>query len=296
MLAELRTLVAIARWGTFTETGNRVGLTQAAVSGQMKRLEDQLGFSLFDRTGRSATLNPAGARTVDLAKPILDAVDALSDPAKHEPAHPLKIGSIASTQPTIVTQALRLFRGRFENVRVHIVPGVSLHLLDQVDAGELDVAIIIQPPFGLSGEFVWQPLCREPYSLLVPFAHRKASWQELLQTMPLLRYDRSSFGGRQVDRYLKALPLSVNDAIEVDDLSAMIAMVRSGMGVAIAPLSSSLLPLPAEVHVIALPGEPMFREIGFVRATRPPGTTAIHSFGECLIEASMLYSGEPGAV
>ena len=70
MITELRTLIAIARYGTFRAAGDRVGLTQAAVSGHMHRLEEALGFTLFDRTGRSATLNAAGLRTLARAEAL----------------------------------------------------------------------------------------------------------------------------------------------------------------------------------------------------------------------------------
>ena len=62
MIRELKTLVAVAREGTFAAAGQKIGLTQAAVSAQMQRLEGELGFELFDRSGRSARLNSISAR------------------------------------------------------------------------------------------------------------------------------------------------------------------------------------------------------------------------------------------
>ena len=59
MITELRTLLAVARIGTFAGAGEAIGLTQSAVSSQIKRLEDHLGYPLFDRTGRSAHPNAA---------------------------------------------------------------------------------------------------------------------------------------------------------------------------------------------------------------------------------------------
>ena len=64
MINELRTFIAVVRHGTFAAAGEHIGLTQSAVSSQIKRLEDSLGFALFDRTRRSATLNAAGAATL----------------------------------------------------------------------------------------------------------------------------------------------------------------------------------------------------------------------------------------
>ena len=61
MIRELKTFLAIARCGSFAAAGQRVGLTQSAVSAQMSNLEKALGLRLFDRTGRSAHLNAAGS-------------------------------------------------------------------------------------------------------------------------------------------------------------------------------------------------------------------------------------------
>lgn len=71
MILELRTFIAVARHGTFAAAGERIGLTQSAVSSQIKRLEESLGFALFDRTGRSATLNTAGGETLARAEEIV---------------------------------------------------------------------------------------------------------------------------------------------------------------------------------------------------------------------------------
>ncbi len=70
MITELQTFITVCRHGTFAAAGERIGLTQSAVSSQIKRLEETLGFELFDRTGRSATLNAAGETTLARAEEI----------------------------------------------------------------------------------------------------------------------------------------------------------------------------------------------------------------------------------
>jgi DNA-binding transcriptional LysR family regulator len=73
MMRELKTFLAVVRHGTFASAGAHIGLTQSAVSAQIQRLEDDLGFPLFDRTGRSATLNAAGRHAVEVAEELLAA-------------------------------------------------------------------------------------------------------------------------------------------------------------------------------------------------------------------------------
>lgn len=286
MIVELRTLLAVARHGTFSAAGDRLGLTQAAVSGHMRRLEEALGFALFDRTGRSATLNAAGLRTLARAEVLVAGFDALGEPTTDEEwGKPLQVGAIASVQATLVTRALVPFRQRFPNCRVHLAPGVSLHMMDRVEAGELDVAILIRPTFEPPQELEWIPLVREHYVLLAPQDVRGDDWQRLVLEQPFIRYNRSSFGGRQVERYLREHVPTLREWVEVDDIQAMVAMVEGGLGVAVVPLTETILPLPTRVRAIPLGGEPIHREIG-VLCRRVAVSDAVKGFVTCLRDKS----------
>lgn len=273
MIPELKTLLAISRLGTFAAAGDRLGLTQAAVSGHIKRLEEKLGLALFDRTGRSATLNEAGRRVLEKARTIVGMVDTLAEPDRAGDAGLLRIGAIASAQSTLLARALVPFRQHFPRYQVHIVPGISLALLDQMDAGDLDLALLIKPSYGLPREFVWQPLLQEPYILAVPAEIEGDDWISLLETQPFIRYERGSFGGRQVDRFLRSQKLAVRDAIEIDDLPAILALVAQGLGVALLPLSEASLPLPASVRAVPLTGQKLVREIGLQHSSRSDPAT-----------------------
>ncbi|EJK83778.1 LysR substrate-binding domain-containing protein [Rhizobium sp. AP16] len=283
MISELKTLVAIAHFGTFAAAGDRIGLTQAAVSGQMKRLEEKLGVQLFERTGRSATLNAAGLRTLERAKDIIAKFEAIADPADEDSGGRLSIGAIASVQSTVLARALVPFRDRFPKHHIHIVPGISLHLLDLLDAGELDLAVIIKPSFGIPKDFVWQPLLREPYVLAVPSWIEGDDWLALLQEQSFIRYERSSFGGRQVDRFLRSLSVTVRESVEIDDISAMAALVGQGLGVALLPMTEGNLPLPPSVRVVSLADRTFYREIGILKPQADQPVTAY--LADCLTAA-----------
>ena len=95
MIRELKTLVAVAREGTFAAAGQRIGLTQAAVSAQMQRLEAELGFALFDRTARSARLNAAGERTLAQAQELIRAFEQLGASPAGAPRPVAMLGSRA---------------------------------------------------------------------------------------------------------------------------------------------------------------------------------------------------------
>uniref|UniRef100_UPI0017A339A4 LysR family transcriptional regulator n=1 Tax=Ramlibacter sp. TaxID=1917967 RepID=UPI0017A339A4 len=253
MIRELKTFTAVAREGTFAGAGARIGLTQAAVSAQMQRLEAELGLSLFDRTARSARINATGQRVLAQAQDMLRLYEQLGEGAQAEAgAAVLAIGAIASVQRAVLPEVLARVRRQLPECRVRVVPGVSMELLDRVDTGEIEVAAIIRPPFPLHSDLRWTTLAREPFRLLVPRQAKGDDWAALLSAHPFIRYDRASFGGRQVDRFLRGVELTVREACELDELEAIVRLVAVGAGVALVPEVAPHKRWPAGVRAIDL--------------------------------------------
>jgi DNA-binding transcriptional LysR family regulator len=289
MITELRTFITVCRHGTFAAAGERIGLTQSAVSSQIRRLEEALGFELFDRTGRSATLNAAGETTLARAEEICALYAKLGDlPDDATNRGLLRIGAIASTQSTLVARALEKMREGFPLLRVHVAPGVSMRLMDDLDAGKIDAAVIIRPPFGILPDLAWHTLVQEPYVLIAPTNMPGKNWRTLLQEQPFLRYDRASFGGRMVERFLQREGLAVKDAIEVDEIPALIHMASKGLGVALVPLVEAHLPLPPGVRMLPLGACTFHREVGLLQRKPRASSPVVTQFAQCLREAAKV--------
>lgn len=269
MIRELKTLVVIAREGTFAAAGDSIGLTQAAVSAQMQRLEAELGFALFERSGRSAQLNPAGQQVLLQAQEVIRLYDNLGSTPGEVPAEVLvSIGAIASLQRSLLPDALAQFHRQGPDYRSRVIPGVSLELLNRVDAGEIDMAAIIRPPFALQSDLRWTTLASEPFRLIVPRGVRGSDWAQLLSARPFIRYDRASFGGRQVDRFLRKMRVPLREVCEVDELEAIVALVANGVGVALVPQTMTQRRWPAAVRAIDLGAHTFHRDVGLVHRAR----------------------------
>lgn len=265
MIRELKTFVCVARRGTFAAAGREVGLTQSAVSAQIKNLEDALGVSLFDRTGRAATLNAAGQRAVTLAEEMLQLFGRMGSPdSANDFRGSLRIGAISTAQTGILPQALVALRSKAPFIEASLIPGVSLNLLSQVDAGELDLAIMIKPPFALPKELHAEVIAREPFVLVAPLDLEGDDPRQLLSEQPLIRYDQRSFGGRRVTQFLRERKLEVRQTLELDELDAIVKMVRAGLGVALVPMAGLWLEHARDVRVIDLGEMVFFREIVLV--------------------------------
>ncbi len=262
MIRELKTLVAIARHGTFAAAAERQHVTQAAVSAQMKRLEAELGFAIFDRAGRATVFNARGRQLVLQASDILALYDQLGESRPSQTCRTLVIGAIASIQRSLLPRAIAALHDAHPDGAYRIVPGLSIELLDQLDSGELDIGAMIQPPFALAPGLQWTTLAREPFVVVVHERRASEHWTDLLARHPFIRYDRSSFGGRQVDRFLQARQIAVDERFEIDELDAITELVALDLGVALVPETAMLGKRPENVRAIGLGKDTFYREIG----------------------------------
>jgi DNA-binding transcriptional LysR family regulator len=191
----------------------------------------------------------------------------------------------------LLPKVLHAFRNAYPSIHVNIVPGMSIQLLAQVDARELDVAVIIKPRLGIPPELKWITLMRERYVGIAP-AGAPNELKALLAALPFIRYNRGSHGGQLVDRFLKRHGLWVRDGMELDEPAVILKMVSEGLGCAIIP--GQLVPLDSTpgVQVLPLPGKPLLREIGMlVRQSalkQPAVATLIESFEQ---EVATRYPG-----
>jgi DNA-binding transcriptional LysR family regulator len=286
MIRELKTFVCVARRGTFAAAGREVGLTQSAVSAQIKNLEDTLGVALFDRTGRAANLNAAGQRAVALAEEILQLFGRMGSPdSANDFRGALRIGAISTAQTGILPQALVLLRSKAPFIEASLVPGVSLNLLSQVDAGELDLAIMIKPPFSLPKELHAEVIAREPFVLIMPANIQGDDPRQILSDNPFIRYDQRSFGGRRVTQFLRERKLEVQQTLELDELDAIVKMVRAGLGVSLVPMAGLWLEHAEDVRIIDLGEMTFFREIVLVSKYLQRDTPLLDLFRRCVIDA-----------
>jgi DNA-binding transcriptional LysR family regulator len=217
---------------------------------------------LFERTGKSVSLSDAGQALLPDAIHMLELYDRMKGGSDRvADRRPIDLGAISTVQSALLPKALHRFRSHFPNVHINIVPGMSTQLLTQVDTRELDIAVIIKPRLGIPSDLKWILLVEEAYVVVLP-----ADWpqdlEQLSSTLPFVRYNRNSYGGHIVDRYLKQHHLLVQDGMELDEPSVILEMVSEGLGWSIIP--GGLVPLATTqgIAVLALPGRPLTREIG----------------------------------
>lgn len=138
----LKTFVAIADLGGLTKAAESLHTTQSAVSGQLRRLEDQIGCQLFYRTTRLVRLTPSGTVLLSYAKSILQLHDqALRSLRRSDQARTLRLGLSEGLDAELLFDALGQFAQRHPELQVEVFGGICVDLERQVEAGDLDLMI-----------------------------------------------------------------------------------------------------------------------------------------------------------
>lgn len=155
--ALLRAFVGVAETGGMTAAANLLNLTQAAVSQQIKRLEEAFGGELFERDRRGLRLTGAGERLFGRAKRLL----ALNDEIWAEMTTPLYEGEVRLGLPndivsTYLPAFLKTFARAYPKVLITIDADTSFNLLDKLQAGDIDLTLTTEMGCGAGGESLFQ--------------------------------------------------------------------------------------------------------------------------------------------
>ena len=145
-LRHLRYFVAVAEELHFSRAAERLHIAQPAVSEQVRKLEDELGVRLFDRTHHNVALTDAGAALFPEAHRVLRQAEVARLAVRSASDRPgLRIGYVPTALRASLPRTLRRLVAAMPNLRTTMTPGSGLELVDAVRAGELDVAVVSLP-------------------------------------------------------------------------------------------------------------------------------------------------------
>jgi DNA-binding transcriptional LysR family regulator len=232
----LRTFIAVARYGSFAAAAEKVALTQAAVSMQMQSLEDDLKRPLFDRVGRTNRLTSIGMQILPQAERIVALYDSMrSTGVDDEIAGSISIGALDSAMGALASVVTEL-KVQFPSLDVQLFTGKALALAPQVEAGEIDAAVIVEMAGKTPASLSWTPLYSEPLVAVGSRDTAPLGVAALLNAHPFLRFERAQRTGALIDRALRHNRLAVNEFLELNSLEVIIELVRQNAGVSVVPL------------------------------------------------------------
>ena len=243
-IRQLRAFVAIAELGTFTAGAQRVHVTQAAISMQIRQLEHELGARLFIRAPRRVMLTEAGEQLLQRARQILRdhdaAVDEIAELAGAERGR-LRIGSASAMVTTdVLPLLLNELRRQHTGAEVTVSSGTSEALVQQILGGELDLAFVSLPveARGINTE----RLSQDQLVAVASPRHRLAKQRTIsaysLAGEKLILGERGGNTRRLIDQFFAQAGVTLQVSMELSRQAAIRRMVEEDMGVGIVPLQT----------------------------------------------------------
>ncbi|MCL7463092.1 hydrogen peroxide-inducible genes activator [Pseudomonas sp. NW5] len=246
-LTELRYIVTLAQEQHFGRAAERCHVSQPTLSVGVKKLEDELGVLIFERTKSAVRLTPVGEGIVAQAQKVLEqaqGIRELAQAGKNQLASPLRVGAIYTVGPYLFPHLIPQLHKVAPDMPLYIEENFTHILRDKLRTGELD-AIIIALPFQEADVLV-KPLYDEPFFVVMPAEH---PWTMLSSIDAALLNDKSLLllgeGHCFRDQVLEACPATrrgdsahPHTTVESSSLETIRHMVASGLGVSILPFSA----------------------------------------------------------
>ncbi|HUQ77031.1 MAG TPA: hydrogen peroxide-inducible genes activator [Burkholderiales bacterium] len=239
-LTELRYIVAVARERHFGRAAEASFVSQPTLSVAVKKLEEELGVTLFERGPGEVTITPAGQKIVAQAQRVLEEASRIKDlaAAGRDPlAGVLRLGAIYTIGPYLLPRLIPILRRVAPAMQLHIQENFTHRLADALKSGEVDV-ILIALPFDEPG-IETRAVYDEPFFIAVPKGHpwegrKRVSSEELARESLLLLGEGHCFR----DQVLEFCHTTRTRAIEGGSLETIRQMVASGVGVTVLPSTS----------------------------------------------------------
>jgi LysR family hydrogen peroxide-inducible transcriptional activator len=293
-LTDLKYIVALARERHFGRAADKCFVSQPTLSVAVKKLEEELGVILFERSPQEVRVTPIGERIVAQAEKVLAETAQLAEIAaagKNPLAGPLRLGVIYTIGPWLLPKLVPLLRERAPEMPLLLEENYTHRLLERLKTTELDVAILALPidEPGL----VAQPVYDELFRVLVPANHawtkEKSIKPSSLLDQPLLMLGRGNCFRDQVLDLCTAAGQGGPQVMEGSSLETIRHMVASGVGITVMP-AAAVDGIPKNdpllrVRNFAQP-EPS-RRVGMVWRASFPRHQAIDLVRRCLLDCHL---------
>ncbi len=239
---QLKSFVLVIETGSFSSAADRLGLSQPAVSLQIRQLERRLSVRLIERIGKRAKATPAGIELLRHAQHIEtaveNAIDALGDHASGVTGR-VRLGTGATACLHFLPAVLRGLREQFPALSVVVSTGNTDDHVRKVEENSIDLALVTLPAAGRALTVV--PVLRDEFVAigradLAPLKARVTPAD--LGALPLVLFEPAANTRRLVDGWFDAEGLKPQPVMELGSVEAMKEMVAAGLGYGIVPAMS----------------------------------------------------------
>ncbi|MBD9636673.1 LysR family transcriptional regulator [Ensifer sp. ENS07] len=262
----LKTFALVAELGSFSAAAERLGLTQPAVSLQVRVLEKQLGVRLVERVGRRARPSAAGEELLAHAGSIEAATSrAIEAVARHAKGvlGRVRLGTGATPCAFLLPPLLADLKRRFPDLDITVTTGNSADIVRAVDENLIDIGLVSLPVSGRIFEIT--PLFDERFVAIAPLgtALPDTVTPAILAERPLILYEPGANTRRITDEWLATTGTTVKPVMALGSVDAIKEMVAVGLGSALVP-EIALRPGDRERLVVRPVTPTLFRRFALV--------------------------------
>jgi len=245
-LRQIRSFLSVAETLHFGRTAELIHLSQPALSLQIRALEEEVGFRLFERNRRKTTLTAAGLTFRDDAARVVSQLDQAIRRARLAADGKLgllRIGFISTAGNEIVPNLVRRFRESSPEVVFSLLNILTADQIQMLSAGSLDIGFI-RLPIGEHPELEVVEVHREPFVVVTPLSHKLATRKRValheLSGQDFVMYERSYAPGFHdlIFGMLRDAGVIPNVCQTAGQMPTLISLVDSGMGISILPASA----------------------------------------------------------
>lgn len=298
---QLRHFVALAETLNYHRAAERLHMSQPPLSASIRKLEEQLGVRLFERTRRGTSLTTAGAAALEDARRALFHTEQFGRTAlaaANGEAGTLRIGFVGSATYALMPQVMPLFRQRYPAVQLELIESTSSRICSMVDNGDIDAGLL-RFPLTQTGRVQIAPIERDVFVVALPAEHALARRRRLtladLAQEPFVLYSAQEVPGLHAMAMLACqqagfVPRVQQEAVQVQ---TVVSLVESGLGVALVP-SVAMRHATRNIVFKPLQGVGANTEIGIALAWRSDTETpAARRFRETLLSLVAPDSSGP---
>ena len=239
-IRDLEYLVALAEHKHFRRAADACHVSQPTLSGQIRKLEDELGIILLERTSRKVLFTQSGLLLVDQAKTVLREVKLLKEMASNqgkEMTGPLHVGVIPTIGPYLMPHIVPALQNAFPDLELFLYEAQTHQLLEQLETGRLDCAIVAS--VRETEPFIEVPLFKERMLLAVaenhPWAKEQTIPMSMLKDHEMLMLDDGHCLRNQALGYCFTAGAKENSHFQATSLETLRNMVAATAGMTLMP-------------------------------------------------------------
>ncbi|MFB2600134.1 LysR family transcriptional regulator [Herbiconiux sp. P17] len=299
-LEQLRSFVEVARVGNFTYAAELLHLAQPSLSRQIASLEQDLGAELFHRARSGSTLTTAGESLLPLARRMLADADSvrreLNELAGLQRGR-VRLGATPTLCISLVAEVLSAFHAAHPAIELHLSEQGSRRLLDELGAGELDLALVTTSDASSAERFTVTPLLVEELVVISsagapPVTTRASIGLADVAALPQIVFSSTYDLRSTTDAAFLAADLTPEVILEGAEMDAVLRFVERGLGVAIVP-AMVLIDRPG-LRSVRLEEPTLTRTISLARPSDVAPTAAVEVMQRTIATTATAFAARAG--